>query len=316
MRRLLALLTVFLLFGTAACGASNADPKRATGDSIAGLSVTGSFGSAPTVKVDPAVKVKEAKSRVLSKGSGDPVKLGGKALLNVYIANGKNGKKAVSTYDSGKPLSASIDEKQFFPAVVKALRGTPSGSRLAFADTVKDLYGADGAAQIGLKASDTLVFVIDVMSVSPTKLLEGPTGDKVDPPSDIPTIQAKGDAISKLTFEKAPKKPSGKLRVIQLVKGKGEPITGAQIVSMNYLGQVYGRPKPFNNSYSAEPTTFDVGIGQLIPGWDKALQGQRVGSRLMLIVPPAQGYGKAGNPDIKVTGKSTLVFVMDILAVG
>jgi len=64
------------------------------------------------------------------------------------------------------------------------------------------------------------------------------------------------------------------------------------------------------------PATFDVGIGGLIKGWDTALQGQRVGSRVMLIIPPKDGYGPAGNPSIKVTGTSTLAFVIDILGVG
>ncbi len=101
------------------------------------------------------------------------------------------------------------------------------------------------------------------------------------------------------------------------MKGTGEPIRGQRIVQMNFVGQVYGGKKPFSNSYTgAQPASFVVGGGQLIPGWDSALKGQRVGSRLMLIVPPAQGYGKAGNPQIHVTGKSTLVFVMDILGVG
>ena len=41
-----------------------------------------------------------------------------------------------------------------------------------------------------------------------------------------------------------------------------------------------------------------------------------MGSRFMLVVPPAEGYGKKGNPQIGVTGKSTLVFVIDVLGVG
>lgn len=318
MRRLPLFLTAALLLVTTACG-SGSDDKTAKDDtgSISGMHVSGSFGSAPSLRFDKPVKVTEVHSDVIEQGDGDQIKPGGKALLNMYIANGKTGKKAVSTYDQGQPLNATMDESQFFPPLVNVLKGKHTGSRVAFADTVKDLYGAAGATQLGLKASDSLVFIIDVMSVTPTDVLDGPDGTHVAPPKDVPGIVTKNGTIQGLDFTKAPKKPGNKLRVVPLVKGTGDPIKGAKIVKMNYVGQVYGRKKPFENSYTKpEPATFVVGGHQLIPGWDKALQGQRVGSRLMLIVPPAQGYGKQGNPDIGVTGKSTLVFVMDVLGVG
>jgi peptidylprolyl isomerase len=305
-----------LVLTTAACGGDADKPDADSGDTIEGLTVSGRFGTMPVVKVEPEVKVNKLTTEVLSTGEGEPVNRGDKALLNLYIANGQTGKKAVATYDDGRPLSVVMDESKFFPPLVKALEGRPTGSRLAFADTVKDLYGTAGAAQIGLKASDSLVFVVDIMSVTPTDLLDGPEGTKVPAPAGAPTIVTEDGLISRLTFENAPKTPSDRLQVIPLVKGTGERIDGAKIVTMDYLGQVYGRAKPFENSYREEPATFDVGVGQLIKGWDIALRDQRVGSRLMVIVPPKQGYGAAGNPAIKVTGTSTLVFVMDILGVG
>lgn len=317
MRRPLALLvTMLMVLTTAACGGDSDEPDSDSGDKIEGLTVSGTFGTMPVVKIDPVVKVTKLTTQVLAKGKGEPVNRGDKALLNVYIANGQTGKKAVTTYDDGKPLGVTMDESKFFPPLVKALEGQPTGSRLAFADTVKDLYGAAGAEQIGLKASDSLVFVVDVMSVTPDDVLDGPEGSKVAAPAGLPTIVSNDGVISRLSWEKAPKTPSDTLRVIPLVKGTGERIEGAKIVTMNYLGQVYGAAKPFENSYREKPATFDVGIGQLIPGWDKALRGQRVGSRMMVIIPPKHGYGPSGNPAIKVTGKSTLVFVIDILGVG
>jgi FKBP-type peptidyl-prolyl cis-trans isomerase len=314
-RRLSLLLTAALLLATTACGGSD-DKEGEDTDSISGLHVGGSFGSQPSLRFDSPVKVTKVHTDVIEKGDGNEIKQGGKALLNMYIANGKTGKKAVSTYDQGQPLNATMDESQFFPPLVKALDGVSTGTRLAFADTVKDLYGASGAAQLGLKASDSLVFIVDVMSVEPTKVLDKPEGTEVDPPKDAPKIVTKDGKIQGFDFTKSPK-PGKKLVVIPLVKGTGDPIKGAKIVKINYVGQVFGKAKPFENSFTKpEPATFVIGGGQLIPGWDKALQGQRVGSRIMLIVPPDEGYGKKGNPQIGVAGKSTLVFVMDILGVG
>ena len=63
-------------------------------------------------------------------------------------------------------------------------------------------------------------------------------------------------------------------------------------------------------------SSFDtvIGEGQVIPGWDKGLVGQTVGSRNLLVIPPAQGYGAKGSPPA-IGPKDTLVFVIDILGI-
>lgn len=57
-----------------------------------------------------------------------------------------------------------------------------------------------------------------------------------------------------------------------------------------------------------------IGEGQVIKGWDTGLVGQTVGSRVLLVIPPAGGYGSAGASKAGVNGTDTLVFVVDILA--
>ncbi len=52
----------------------------------------------------------------------------------------------------------------------------------------------------------------------------------------------------------------------------------------------------------------------MIPGWDETLVGQTVGSQLILVIPPEQGYGSEGNANAGISGTDTLVFVVDILA--
>ena len=54
-----------------------------------------------------------------------------------------------------------------------------------------------------------------------------------------------------------------------------------------------------------------IGTGAVIPGWDKGLVGETVGSRVMLVVPPKDGYGQAGSGQIR--GTDTMVFAVDIL---
>ncbi|MCP9979155.1 FKBP-type peptidyl-prolyl cis-trans isomerase [Actinomadura madurae] len=83
---------------------------------------------------------------------------------------------------------------------------------------------------------------------------------------------------------------------------------------VNYTGKIWKTGKKFDSSWdNKQPATFPIGGGQTIPGFDKGLTGAKVGSRVMLVLPPEEGYGKKGSPPT-IKGDDTLVFVVDILA--
>ncbi len=151
----------------------------------------------------------------------------------------------------------------------------------------------------------------------PARCSTGREGTEQKAPSWAPGLQADGNGgVTGLDFSKAPK-PDGKLRSAALIQGKGAAVKAGQSITVNYLGQVYGAAKPFDDSYSrGEPTSFGIGTGGVIPGWDKTLVGATVGSRMILAIPPADGYGKQGNPQAGIKGTDTLYFVVDILAAG
>lgn len=325
-RRLVALAVVPLLFGAAACGDSGGDaagdqPSASTsvdtGDAIDGVEVTGTVGEAPTVKIDAPLSLDETTSHVVEAGDGNPVVEGQQALIHLYIANAKTGDKAFSTYEQGAPYHLqSVSDDQFFPAVLDAIIGKPVGSRVVVAATPEDAFGSAGNPQMKIGKDDPVVFVVDVVSVEPTEVLDGPKGEKAaDVPDDIPTVVEKNGDVTALNFDNAPKKPSDKLQVIPLIEGDGPVARDNSLVTFDYFGQIYGTDKVFDESYSKEPVTFPLGIGGLIRGWDEGLVGLKRGSRVLIIAPPEYGYGATGNPQAGIKGTDTLAFVVDILGV-
>ena len=101
-----------------------------------------------------------------------------------------------------------------------------------------------------------------------------------------------------------------------LVKGTGPAVAKGQTVVSQYVGAIWRTGKVFDSSWSrGTPFGFTIGAtpSQVITGWDKGLIGQTVGSRVMLVVPPAEGYGKTGSSQAGIKGTDTLVFVVDIL---
>jgi peptidylprolyl isomerase len=315
--RLLSLTVVSLLvFGVAACGdqtsGEGGGPSASAENAIAGLTVSGEVGSQPTVETD-GLKVGQVRSEVVTQGDGNPVVAGKDALLHIFLANGKTGEKAATTYDQGTPVDLKMDESQLFKPVLDVIIGKPQGSRVAIAAPVKDIYGAQGATQLNLKANDTVVFVIDVMSVPPKEVVDGPSGDEVAPPADVPAVLEDDGVVTGFDWSGAQKKAPTTLQVVPLVEGDGPEARDDSLVTFDYFGEVYGGKKPFDESFSKEPVTFPLGMGGLIKAWDKGLVGLKRGSRVMIIAPPDVAYGDQARPGIPAD--STLVFVVDVLGV-
>ena len=318
MRRLLALLLAsVMLLATAACGSDSGkskDSAAGSGDKISGLTVSGAFGSEPKVTVKPAVKADKPETQVLSEGDGNPVVANKKAMFNIFLAKGTDGKKLYSSTDQGTPSQVAMNEKEFFKVIIDSLVGKPQGSRVAIAATVKDVWGAAGAPQLKLKTSDTVLFVIDVLSVEPKDVLDAPKGKTVAGPANAPTVQESGGKVTGIDFAKAPKKAPTKLEVIPIVEGDGPAAKAGRLVTFNYYGAVYGSKKPFDSSFSrGAPVPFGVGVKGLIPAWDKVIPGLKQGSRVLIIAPPGDAYGKQAQSGIPAN--STLTFVVDVLGV-
>lgn len=106
------------------------------------------------------------------------------------------------------------------------------------------------------------------------------------------------------------------LRAEVLSEGDGATVAAGETLVVDYLGQTWepkdGAPNVFDNSYDrGAPAGFPIGVGRVIPGWDTALVGQKVGARVLLSVPPEQAYG-ADSSEHELGGQ-TLLFVVDLL---
>jgi peptidylprolyl isomerase len=128
----------------------------------------------------------------------------------------------------------------------------------------------------------------------------------------MPSVTGGFNQVPKITFPKGT--PPTTLKVTYLHRGSGAKIVSGELTVVNYLGQIWGG-KVFDSSFSRKQlSSFPIGVGQVIPGWDKGLVGVPVGSRVELIVPPADGYGSTGVASAGITGKDVLVFVIDVVA--
>jgi peptidylprolyl isomerase len=132
--------------------------------------------------------------------------------------------------------------------------------------------------------------------------------------SSAPESSAKKKTKPKVTVPKGA--PPKELEIKEIEEGTGAEAKAGDEVSVQYIGVGYESGKEFDSSWSrgAEPFTFGLGAGQVIPGWDQGVEGMKVGGRRELIIPPELAYGEAGSPPA-IGPNETLIFVIDLLAV-
>jgi peptidylprolyl isomerase len=306
--RILSVAVIPLVF-LSACGSDKAEVKASALDSV----VVGGTAKAPTLTLNtkPLV-VKTTTTKVLTEGNGTKLTKANAIMFNYVLVNGKDGKKVESSYDQGKQTAGmDLSSPSLLPGLGKGLTGQKIGSRLLVAIPPADAFGAQGNAQAGFGPTDTVLFLIDLVSASTP--LASATGAAVPPKAGLPTATVSGAKAAVITVPKTA--APAKLVVQPLIKGAGPVVKAGQQIKVNYTGVLWKNGKKFDASADhGSSFDFQIGAGKVITGWDKGLVGQTVGSRVLLVVPPAEGYGAKGSPPL-IGPKDTLVFVVDILAI-
>jgi peptidylprolyl isomerase len=97
--------------------------------------------------------------------------------------------------------------------------------------------------------------------------------------------------------------------------GDGDAAKAGDNVSVHYVGVSYSDGRQFDASWDRNETfEFRLGAGQVIPGWDRGVDGMKVGGRRRLTIPPDLAYGSAGAGGV-IGPNETLVFVVDLVSV-
>jgi peptidylprolyl isomerase len=114
-------------------------------------------------------------------------------------------------------------------------------------------------------------------------------------------------------------KPEGdipfELGIDDIVAGEGAEATNGSKVSVHYVGVAFRTGEEFDASWNrGQPFKFQLGKGNVIPGWDAGVVGMRVGGRRKLTIPSAMAYGARGAGGV-IKPHEPLVFVVDLLSV-
>jgi peptidylprolyl isomerase len=304
-RRLALIVLAFVTAAAAGCGTGpgqRADPGPLPG-------VSGKLGADPVITIPNGNPSRQLVVRTLIPGRGAVVRSGDYVLFNVQGRVWAGDREIADSYTDRQPQGLPL--RAALPAW-RHLAGQRIGSRVLMVVPPRDGFGAKGDSQANVTATDTLVFVFDLLGAIPETAHASGTTVPYQPGTAMPSVtwNSRGPAITAPAAVKPPRKLVRRL----LIRGAGPPIQAGQTVVVQEAGAVWRTSKVFDSSWARGfPESFQLGAGQVIPGLENGLGGLPVGSRVLLVVPPSLGYGKAGDaPD--VGSHDTLVFVVDILA--
>nr|WP_306255052.1 FKBP-type peptidyl-prolyl cis-trans isomerase [Ornithinimicrobium cryptoxanthini] len=260
------------------------------------------------------MSVAETSVQEIEAGEGETTTAEQDVELRYLAVNGTTGEEILSTFPTDETVVMSLSNPNLLPGFLNGLVGTKPGQSMILAMSPQDAFGAAGNAQLGIGPNDTVIFYVEV--VKATTPLTQAEGEAVEPVEGLPTVEADGTSPATITIPEGEEPPS-ELVVQPLIKGEGAEIQAGQQVRMQYTGVQWSDGELFDTSLQEGREAFEtvIGAGQVIQGWDEGLVGQTVGSRVLLVIPPAMGYGAAqeDGPGYELKDE-TLVFVVDILA--
>jgi peptidylprolyl isomerase len=293
----------------AVCLAAAAVTACGSQSSITMPVVAGGFGTDPLISLPVSKPPGNLVVRTLSQGPGPIVRPGDYVLFDVAAKVWAGDRLVIDTFTNHQPQGLPL------PAGLPAWRhlaGQRVGSRVLEVVPPKDGFGGRGDAAVNVTGADTLVFVFDILAAVPSAARASGTAAGYRPGPDQPRVTATaGGPVVTVPSRAAPPR---NLVTRVLVAGHGPPLTPGETVVTQFTGVLWRTGAVFDSSWRhGDPQSFVLGSSQVIPGWNRGLAGQRVGSRVLLVIPPRLGYGKAGSPPT-ITGDDTLVFVIDILA--
>lgn len=315
-----AVASLTLLAGCGSSGAPNGTNTSVPGTvaeskALAGLTATGpvDLKTAPTVTFPKSpVSSKAVERKVLTPGSGKVATAADVVGVRLRIYNGTSGKLLDDGYAQGRKAEGyRLARKDLIAGFTEGLVGAQQGGRMAFTIPPEKGFGPNGNAQLGVAGTDTIVVVADVADVhTPLKQVDGtPTPS----PAGMPSVEFADGPLKEPKVIVSRSAAPGETQQATLIEGTGKVVEKGQTLYAHYHGVLWKDASVFDSSWKrGEAADFPIGVGGVIKGWDNTLVGKKVGSRVLIAIPPKDGYGEAGSPP-KISGKDTLVFIVDIL---
>ena len=278
------------------------------GEGAALIDVEGEFGTQPEVSFPYPISGSGVETKVIIEGDGGEIVGSQRVTLHFAGYNAGTGEQfQASEFGSDQYIFQDL-LVDGTPDFCKSMTGVQVGSRVAVLLDPESAHGGGGIESLGIAPEDGVIFVFDVLDA----YLPRAVGDSRTPEAGIPTVilAPNGQPGIQIPSTDAPTE----FRRSVLIEGGGEEIAIGDNVIVHYTGWTWDGVQ-FDSSWDrGGSANFTVSNSSLIEGFVQALEGVKVGSQVIAVIPPELGYGD--NAQGSIPAGSTLIFVVDILGKG
>lgn len=319
---------------TASGDTSSCTPYYSSGAASSIVKVSGKKTAIATATFPTPLVAKGSQVSQNNVGTGPKVQDGDQVDYEYTVFSGKTGEALGSTSygASGATPSRSgvsavtwnTTSAKYQPSysLARSLQCATVGERYTLVTTAKAGFGAGVLEQgNGIADSETLVFVITVSD----KFLGKANGANVLPQDGMPNVITAVDGQPGLVIQELAKPTT--LRIETVKAGTGATVKKGQTVHLKFTGWTWpatssdkpevwaGSSTQGDSTWTADQAT-DVTVksGSLPMGLYKALLGAKVGSQVLAVIPPKDGFG-SGSSTYGIGEKDTVIMVVDVLGI-
>jgi len=284
MRNLAGVLAAAVMLTLSACDSEQ--PEEEVPD-VTDVTVSDDTSERPEIEFTAPLEIDQLEVTTVVSGDGEEFAEGDLVLFQVVLIDAVSQETQIDTWRT-EPRAMHLTVTEAGQGLFTALVGSQPGDRIM----LKEPSGVD-------EVTTGRVVVIDVL---PSRV----EGEEVPPRDDLPSVSFEDSGEPEIHIDEDLEVPSEAISQ-SLVKGEGKQVRTGQTVTMNYHGVRWEDGEIVDSTWGEEglPRSYQVGVGDMPPGIDAGLLEQRIGSRLLLVLPPETGYPSEG----------VTVFVIDLLAV-
>ena len=314
-----AAVVVASLVGCSSSASAGCTPTYASGSVSKVVKATATTASFPTPLVAKTSQVSVSKA-----GTGSPIQNGDQVDYTFTIYNGKTGEKIGGATD---PQRAGAVTTSKSTAIGKALICATRGERLTLVSTVKEAFGK-GAGGTQFADGLSVVVVVDVKD----HFLGKANGINQLPLDGMPSVVTAVDGQPGIVIQELDKPKT--LRLSTIKAGSGPVVKKNDTVHLKYSGWSWPassgeKPVVWPGGTSSDGTAIPDGQATwttdqaadikvtssgLPVGLYKALLGAKVGSQVLAVIPPKDGFGQSSST-YGFAATDTVIMVIDVLGI-
>jgi peptidylprolyl isomerase len=275
------------------------------GDAVDQIEVEGAFGEEPTATFPTPLTGTGIETKVIIAGTGGKLVGNQRVALHFTGYNASTGEQFQGSEFGTEDYIIQDLVTDSVPNFCNALTGVEVGSRVAILLDAENAHQGQGVESLAIGPEDAIIFIFDVVDA----YLQRASGEAKAPEAGLPTVilAPNGQPGIQIPVGDAP----SEFKRSVLIEGSGEEIAIGDTVVVHYSGWTW-EGEQFDSSWdSLAPASFQVSAESVIQGFVQSLEGVKVGSQVVAVIPPELGYGDTAQGSIPAG--STLIFVIDVL---